>query len=44
MVGQIGLIAAMVAGKVTEAVAAAANFVVAVLWGGPAIADTEYES
>ncbi len=44
MVGQLGLIAAMLAGKVAEAAAAAANFAIAVLWGGPAIPDTEYES
>jgi len=44
MVGQIGLIAAMVAARVAEAAAAAANFAIAVLWGAPAVPDTEYES
>ena len=44
MVGQIGLIAAMVAARAAEAAVAAANFAIAVLWGGPAVPDTEYES
>ena len=44
MVGQIGLVVAMLAARVAEAAAAAANFAVAVLWGGPPIPDTEYES
>jgi hypothetical protein len=44
MMGQIGLIAAVVASKVAEAAAAAANFAIAVLWGGAALPDTEYDS
>jgi hypothetical protein len=44
MVGQIRLMAAMVAARVAEAAAAAANFAIAVLWGGPAVPDSEYES
>ena len=44
MVGQIGLVVAMLAARVAEAAAAAANFAVAVLLGGPPIPDTEYES
>ena len=44
MVGQIGLIAAGVATRVAEAAASVANFAIAVLWGVPAVPDTEYDS